>query len=272
MIAAPAVDLRGGRCVQLVGGRPEDERVSLPDPVAVAERWWGLGFATLHFVDLDAALRLGDNLPVLERLLAATPAETQVGGGVRDGARIDALLTAGADRVIVGTKAIDEPEWLAAEAERNPGRLMLALDTRNGRVLRKGWTEDTGIPVERFLGDIARLPLAGVLSTDVGREGRMEGIDRQAVARVIEACPHPAWISGGVTTTDELAFLGSRGAAGAVLGMALYTETLDPAAVAPRWGGRTPAAPDTHTPDAGTATAGHPAAGGPEADDTKESS
>ena len=175
---------------------------------------------------------------MLERLLAATPAATQVGGGVRDGARIDALLAAGADRVIVGTKAIDEPDWLRAEAERNPGRLMLALDTRDGRVLRKGWTEDTGTLVERFLADIAALPLAGVLSTDVGREGKMEGIDRAGVARVIEACPHPAWISGGVTTTEELDWLGGQGAAGAVLGMALYTDTLDPAAVAPRWGGR----------------------------------
>lgn len=239
MIAAPAVDLRGGRCVQLVGGRPEDERVSLPDPVAVAERWWSLGFGTLHFVDLDAALGHGDNLDVLEKLLAATPATTQVGGGVRDGARIDALLAAGADRVIVGTKAIDEPDWLAAEAERNPGRVMIALDTRAGRVLRKGWTEDTGVEVERFLGDVASLPLAGVLSTDVGREGKMEGIDRASVGRVIEACPHPAWISGGVTTTSELEYLDERGAAGAVLGMALYTETLAPDVVAPRWGRRT---------------------------------
>ncbi|MEX2465858.1 MAG: HisA/HisF-related TIM barrel protein, partial [Gemmatimonadota bacterium] len=78
----------------------------------------------------------------------------------------------------------------------------------------------------------------GVLSTDVGREGKMEGIERASVARVIEACPHPAWISGGVTTMDELDYLGKQGAAGAVLGMALYTETLDPAMVAPKWGGR----------------------------------
>lgn len=242
MIAAPAVDLRGGRCVQLVGGRPEDERVSLPDPVAVAERWWALGFGTLHLVDLDAALGHGDNLAVLEKLLAATPAETQVGGGVRDGARIDALLAAGADRIIVGTKGIDDPDWLALQAGRNPGRLMLALDTRDGRVLRKGWTEDTGIAVEQLLSDIAELPLAGVLSTDVGREGKMEGIDRDSVARIVATCPHPAWISGGLTTPDELAFLDEQGAAGAVLGMALYTETLDPQEVAPRWGGR--AAPE----------------------------
>ncbi|MDZ7778688.1 MAG: 1-(5-phosphoribosyl)-5-[(5-phosphoribosylamino)methylideneamino] imidazole-4-carboxamide isomerase [Gemmatimonadota bacterium] len=245
MIAAPAVDLRGGRCVQLVGGRPEDERVSLPDPVAVAERWWSLGFGTLHLVDLDAALGHGDHLAVLEKLLGATAATTQVGGGVRDGARIDALLAAGADRVIVGTKAIDEPDWLATEAERNPGRIMIALDTRAGRVLRKGWTEDTGIEVERFLGNVASLPLAGVLSTDVGREGKMEGIDRASVGRVIEACPHPTWISGGVTTMSELEYLEDRGATGAVLGMALYTETLDPDVVAPRWGGRTEPTTDT---------------------------
>src|SRR5690606_12676792 len=130
MIAVPAVDLRGGRCVQLVGGRPEEERVSLPDPVAVAERWWAAGFTTLHVVDLDAALGVGDNLPVLERLLGATPATTQVGGGVRDDARIERLLGAGADRVVVGTKAIDDPEWLASAAARHPGRLVLALDTR----------------------------------------------------------------------------------------------------------------------------------------------
>ena len=235
MIAAPAVDLRGGRCVQLVGGRPEDERVSLPDPVAVAERWWQAGFGTLHFVDLDAALGDGDNLDVLRKLLAATPAETQVGGGVRDGARIDALLEAGADRIIVGTKAIDDMAWLAMEAGRNPGRLMLALDHRDGQVLRKGWTEESGLSVDQLMSDIAELPLAGVLSTDVGREGRMEGIDREAVAHVVEAC------------------LEEQQAAGAVLGMALYTETLDPAAVAPRWGGSPDRAPDDDT--RGTSTA-----------------
>ena len=238
MIAAPAVDLRGGKCVQLVGGRPDDERVSLPDPVAVAQRWWSLGFGTLHLVDLDAALGGGDNLPLLGRLLVSTPARTQVGGGVRDGRRIEALLAAGADRVIVGTRAIDDPDWLAARAEQHPGRIMVALDTRDGRVLRKGWTEDTGIEVERFLSELATLPLAGVLSTDVGREGRLQGIDREGVGRAIAACPHPTWISGGVTTTDELAHLEAAGAAGAVLGMAIYTDTLDAGEVAARWGGR----------------------------------
>ncbi len=237
MIAAPAIDLRGGRCVQLVGGRPDRERVSLPDPVAEARGWHGGGFATLHVVDLDAALGSGDNLALVERIVRTTPAETQVGGGVRDDGRIDGLLGAGADRVIVGTRALDDPEWLSRTAARHPGRVTVALDTSDGRVLRKGWTEDTGIEVTSYLPQLAGLPLAGVLSTDVGREGRMEGIDRSSCLRVIEASPHPVWISGGITTMDELEYLEAAGAAGVVLGMAIYTDTLDRQAVADRWGG-----------------------------------
>jgi phosphoribosylformimino-5-aminoimidazole carboxamide ribotide isomerase len=236
MIAAPAVDLRGGRCVQLVGGRPEDERVSLPDPVAQAERWYAGGFGTLHIVDLDAALGSGDNLEVILRIVAATPADKQVGGGIRDEDRAAALLEAGVDRIVVGTRAVDDREWLAALAERWPGRVMIALDTRDGRILRKGWTEDTGLELARYLPGLADLPLGGILATDVGREGRLEGIDREAVGETIRLSPHPLWASGGVTTMDELAYLDEEGAAGAVLGMALYTETLDPGDVAARWG------------------------------------
>ena len=102
MIAAPAVDIRGGRCVQLVGGDPAAEVVALPDPVAVAQRWRALGFAVLHVVDLDAALGSGSNLGVVERILAATSAEVQVGGGVRDEAAVQRLWDAGARRAIVG--------------------------------------------------------------------------------------------------------------------------------------------------------------------------
>ena len=236
MIAVPAVDLKGGRCVQLVGGRPEDEAVSLPDPVAVAARWARLGFSELHIVDLDAALGSGDNLDVVREVLRATDLGTQVGGGIRDDARADELLEAGTDRIVVGTRAIDDPDWLAALAGRHPGRVVLALDTRDGRVLRKGWQEDSGIELADMLSSLGDLPLAGVLSTDVGREGRMAGIDRESVRRTVAATGLPVWISGGVTTEDELAFLEEIGAAGAVLGMALYTNTLDAKAVARRWG------------------------------------
>lgn len=236
MIAIPAVDLRGGRCVQLVGGRPEEERVSLPDPVAVAARWRRAGFDAVHVVDLDAALGTGDNAGIIRRIVEATDADVQVGGGVRTDERVDLLLSGGVGRVVVGTKALDDPEWFGELARRCPRQVMIALDTRDGMILRKGWTETTALRVEEYLPGLADLPLAGVLSTDVGREGRLEGIDRDGCARVIDASPHPVCISGGITTLDELAFLADAGAASVVLGMAIYTDTLDTNEVARRWG------------------------------------
>jgi phosphoribosylformimino-5-aminoimidazole carboxamide ribotide isomerase len=242
VIAIPAVDLKGGRCVQLVGGRPDDERVSLPDPVAVARRWYAAGFGTLHVVDLDAALGSGDNRALALRVAEESPAEVQVGGGVRSDALADELLARGVERVIVGTRAVEDPAWLAALAERHPRRVVVAADVRDGVVLRRGWTEGSQVEVTAFVADLAGVPLAGVLCTDVGREGRMEGIDRASTTRVVEASPHPVFISGGVTTLDDLSALEQVGAAGAVLGMALYTGALDADEVARRWGSPPPTA------------------------------
>lgn len=236
-VAIPAVDLRGGRCVQLVGGSPDQERVSLPDPVAVARDWRARGFRVLHVVDLDAALDDGDNLSLIEAIAREAPGELQVGGGIRDRDRAARVLDAGADRIIVGTRAVDDPEWLAALAARFPGRVAVAADVRDGMVVRKGWTEASEQDVLDFVRGLASLPLAGVLSTDVGREGRVQGIERAGVARVLDGSPHPVWISGGVTTVDELQWLRERGAAGAVLGMALYSGILDADGVAREFGG-----------------------------------
>ena len=237
MIATPAVDIRGGRCVQLVGGRPDEERVSLPDPVVVARQWYQMGFSTLHLVDLDAALASGDNLPLLRTLVTSTPAVTQVGGGIRNDARADVLLEAGADRVVVGTRALEDPDWLFALAHRQPGRVMVAADTRDGYVLTKGWTEQSRLSITDFFQRLEDLPLAGVLTTDVGQEGRLQGMNRQAVEDTLKWRAHPIWISGGVTSEDDLAWLEEHGAAGAVMGMALYTGTLSAPSVAARWGG-----------------------------------
>lgn len=236
MIALPAVDLREGRCVQLVGGRPEEERVSLPDPVAVARRWWDHGFRELHVVDLDAALDRGDNRKHVRALIAATGARVQVGGGVRSAEAVAELLDAGARRVVVGTRAATDRPWLETVARDHPGRLVVAADVRGGEVLVRGWTETTGRPVEEFLRELEGIPVAGVLCTDVAREGRVEGIARPGVRAVVEASPHPVWISGGIRSLDDLRFLEEVGAAGAVLGMALYTGVLDGDAVAREYG------------------------------------
>lgn len=236
MIAIPAVDVSGGRCVQWVGGQPEDERVSLPDPVAVAARWWRDGFRSLHVVDLDAALGRGHNRAVVREVIASTSAVTQFGGGVRDRAGIERVLAAGADRVIVGTRAVEEPSWLARAAAAFPLRVVVAADIRDDRVLRRGWTRASELAIEEFLAIVDDLPLAGVLCTDVAREGRVQGSDTGQAADIMAASSHPVWVSGGIATMEELRCLESAGAAGAVLGMALYDGTLPARRVAQEFG------------------------------------
>ena len=223
--------------MQWVGGLPETERVSLPDPAAVAERWWRAGFGTLHVVDLDAALGRGHNRALVRELIARTEAVTQFGGGVRDRAGIAGALAAGTDRVIVGTRAVEDWAWLARAAAEFPNRVVVAADTRGGKVLRRGWTRASDTSVEDFLSTLDDLPLAGVLCTDVAREGRVRGGDPERARAVIEASPHPVWMSGGISSLEELRRLGRAGAAGAVLGMALYDGTLPMEALAAEFGG-----------------------------------
>ncbi len=237
MIAVPAVDVRGGRCVQLVGGRPEDERVSLPDPAAVARRWWDEGFRTLHVVDLDAALGAGRNREAVRAVLEATSADVQVGGGIRDTETAEELLEEGADRIVVGTRALQDSKWLEGLSRSHPGRVVVAADVRDGRILTKGWTQASDLEVESFLPELGSFPLAGVLCTDVGREGRMTGVDRSAVRRVLDASPFPVWISGGIGSLEDLRTLKELGAHRAVLGMSLYTGALEARTVAREFGG-----------------------------------
>ncbi len=223
--------------MQWVGGLPETERVSLPDPVAVAERWWRSGFGVLHVVDLDAALGQGDNRALVRELISCTDALAQFGGGVRDRAGIERALEAGADRVVVGTRAVEDPDWLARAAAEFPDRVVAAADMRDGKVLHRGWTRVSDASVEDFLVALKELPLAGALCTDVAREGRVEGGDPALSRAVVRASAHPVWMSGGISSLEELRRLGSAGAAGAVLGMALYDGTLPVEAVAAEFGG-----------------------------------
>jgi phosphoribosylformimino-5-aminoimidazole carboxamide ribotide isomerase len=233
MIAYAAVDLRAGRVVQLVGGRPDSERVSLPDPAAVARRWVDDGFAALHVVDLDAALGHGDNAAAIDAILsAAGDVPVQVGGGVRTTQRAELLLAAGATRVVVGTRAVEERDWLEQLASCFPDRIVVAADVRGDDIVVRGWTASTGRPAAAFLAGLAGIPLGAALVTDVLREGRMVGADVGRFADLVRAASHPLIASGGIAGADDLAALAEAGAAGAVLGMALYTGALDARGIA----------------------------------------
>ncbi|MBI3790678.1 MAG: 1-(5-phosphoribosyl)-5-[(5-phosphoribosylamino)methylideneamino]imidazole-4-carboxamide isomerase [Gemmatimonadetes bacterium] len=232
MIAIPAVDLREGACVQLVGGALDEERVRLDDPVAVARGWGAAGFTRLHVVDLDAAFGQGTNADVIAEILREVPLEIQVGGGVRSAERIEQLMAAGADRVIVGTRALEDPWWFEEMASRYPQQLIVACDVRERRVVTRGWTETTSRLVLDVIEELAALPIAGFLVTAVHKEGRMGGTDLPLMQDVAEAAAVPVLASGGIGTVADLHALEDRGVAGVVLGMALYTGALDPRAIA----------------------------------------
>lgn len=232
MIAYAAIDLLGGRVVQLVGGRPGHERVNLPDPLAVAAGWVSAGFSWLHVVDLDAALGTGSNRDVIERIIAESPVPVQVGGGVRDDASAGALLAAGAARVMVGTRAIEDRAWLDALARRHPGRVVVAADVRGERIVLRGWSVEAAEEPNALLAGLDSLPLAGVLVTDVGREGSMAGADVARFAALAAATRHPLIAAGGISGMDDLRELARHEIAGAVLGMALYTGAVEPRAIA----------------------------------------
>ncbi len=228
MIVIPALDLREGACVQLVGGRYEDERVRIEDPLAVARDWRARGFRRLHVIDLDAATGRGSNAAVIAQVLAEPGLEVQVGGGVRDDRAVTDLIAAGAARVIVGTRALEDPGWLARMAAEFPGRLVVAADVRGRRVLAGGWQRDTGLDVLDSLRTLEPLPLAGVLVTAVHREGQLAGTDLELIAEIAAGTGLPLYIAGGITTPYELTALDRLGIHAAVIGMALYRGALDP--------------------------------------------
>jgi phosphoribosylformimino-5-aminoimidazole carboxamide ribotide isomerase len=228
MMAIPAVDLRDGKCVQLVGGSYERERVRLDDPIEVARGWVRLGFSRLHVVDLDAATGRGSNASLIRDLLQDVDADVQVGGGVRSVEQIDQLLAAGAQRVVVGTRAIEEPAWLEDAAATFPGQLIVAADVRNRRVVTRGWSRNLSRDVLALVDELDEHPLAGILVTAVHREGQMTGADLFLMEDVAESTSCPVIASGGIATMHDLRELAERGVAAAVLGMALYTGALDP--------------------------------------------
>ena len=236
MIAIPAVDLRDGACVQLVGGSFAQERVRLENPVDVARSWEHYGFRRLHVVDLDAATGHGSNIGVVRSLLFDSGIPVQVGGGIRTSEMVQDLLEAGAQSVIVGTRAIEEPEWLAELAARHPGEIIVACDVRERRVTTRGWAHTLPIDILDVVDELNPLPLAGLLVTAVHREGQMQGTDLPLMEDVAESSHFPVYASGGVTTMQDMRALEHRGLAGVVIGMALYTGALDPVVLAGEFG------------------------------------
>ena len=228
MRVIPAVDVMDHKVVQLVGGVPGSQQIVIPDPVSVAEMWIGKGADYLHLVDLDAAFDKESNIPVFKRIIEELGVPAEIGGGIRSTETVDELVSAGADRIVVGTKAVKEPEWLAEIADRHPGRIVLSMDTKGGSIAIKGWQESASRTVDEMFDIIRDMPLAGVLNTNVDVEGQRKGIDEAQARDFISRCPCPVIASGGVTSEEDARILADAGAEGSVVGLALYTEVIRP--------------------------------------------
>ncbi|MDB9253729.1 MULTISPECIES: 1-(5-phosphoribosyl)-5-[(5-phosphoribosylamino)methylideneamino]imidazole-4-carboxamide isomerase [Halorubrum] len=224
----PAVDVQDGEVVQLVGGeRGTGKRYG--DPVAAAERWVEAGAETLHLVDLDGAFE-GErvNAGAIESVVDAVGGDgadavgLQLGGGIRAAEGARALLDLGLDRVILGTAAVETPDIVAEIDETHPGSVVVSLDAKDGEVVVSGWTEGTGLDPAEAAARYEELGAGAILFTNVDVEGQLDGIDREAVASVVEAVDIPVIASGGVATVEDVIDLKEAGAAAVVVGTALY--------------------------------------------------
>ncbi len=225
----PAIDLRGGRCVRLRQGDYSHETIFGDDPAAMAERWVSHGAARLHVVDLDGAragrpANLDSVRAIVGRVGAAVPC--QFGGGVRSNEIVAEVLAAGVERVVVGTKALAEPDWFGSLCREFPGRVCLGLDARDGHVATDGWTNVSTTLAIALAREFDELPLAAIIYTDISRDGMMRGVNLQGVEEMTRAVRTPVIASGGVTTLDDVRELAKLRVAGCIVGRALYEGIL----------------------------------------------
>ncbi|MBX3415713.1 MAG: 1-(5-phosphoribosyl)-5-[(5-phosphoribosylamino)methylideneamino]imidazole-4-carboxamide isomerase [Pirellulales bacterium] len=227
----PAIDLRGGMCVRLQQGDYGRETVFGDDPAQMARHWIELGGACLHLVDLDGA-RDGrpTNLESIRRIRQAVQVPLELGGGIRDEETIRALADEGIDRLVVGTKAIKEPDWFRAMCRKFPHRLVLGLDARDGHVATDGWLETSSVQATTLAEQFADEPLAAIVYTDIATDGMLAGPNLGALAEMRRATELPLVASGGVTTVEDIARLTAARMDGAIVGRALYEGKLDLAA------------------------------------------
>ena len=223
----PAIDLRDGQCVRLRQGDYDQQTVFDENPVAVAQRWVAEGGEILHLVDLDGAK---DGRPVnsesVRAIVDAIDVPCQLGGGVRSEETIRDWLEVGVERLVVGTKAVKEPDWFAEMCLAFPHRLVLGLDARDGMLATEGWLETSDVAAVAAARRFAELPIAAIVYTDIARDGMMQGANISAMAAMKQAVEIPVIASGGVTTVDDVSQLASVPMDGCIIGRALYEGSM----------------------------------------------
>ena len=232
MLIIPAIDLKDGKCVRLRQGRMDDSTVFSDDPVDMAAKWVDAGCRRLHLVDLNGAFA-GEpvNGEIVREIAKAYPnLPIQIGGGIRSAETIEAYLNAGVSYVIIGTKAVKEPQFVTDMCKAFPGNIIVGLDAQDGRVAIDGWAEVTDVMAvdlaKRFRDD----GVSSIVYTDIARDGMMQGVNVEATVDLAVQGGIPVIASGGVTNIDDiraLAKVADQGILGAITGRAIYEGTLD---------------------------------------------
>jgi len=232
MLLIPAIDLKEGKCVRLRQGRMEDNTVFSDDPVAVAGKWVEQGARRIHLVDLDGAFAgKPKNADIIKAIAEAYPdVPVQIGGGIRDEATIQGYLDAGVQYVIIGSKAVSDPDFVREMASKFTGHVIVGLDAKEGMVATDGWATVSDKNVTELAKEFESNGVVAIIYTDIARDGMMEGVNVDATARLARAISIPVIASGGITNMDDIHGLGKvagDGIMGAITGRAIYEGTLD---------------------------------------------
>jgi phosphoribosylformimino-5-aminoimidazole carboxamide ribotide isomerase len=231
VIVIPAIDLKEGKCVRLEQGLMEKDTVFCDNPADQAREWGRQGAELLHIVDLDGAFA-GEpkNRASIEAIVKAIAIPTQLGGGIRDIPTIEAYLSLGIGRVILGTAAQRNPELVEEACRLFPGRIVVGIDAKNGMVAVQGWAEVTGVTAVDLAKRFEGYGVAAIIYTDIARDGMMQGPNIEATRALAEAISIPVIASGGVSSLkdiENLMAIEASGIAGAITGKAVYTGAID---------------------------------------------
>jgi phosphoribosylformimino-5-aminoimidazole carboxamide ribotide isomerase len=223
VIIFPAIDLRDGKCVRLIEGDFERETVFDDDPAAAARRWREAGATWLHVVDLDGA-RTGEsgNLDAIAAIVQAVDCPVQVGGGIRSVESAEQLFSAGVSRVIVGTAIVTDPEMVDALVCQFPGKVVAGLDARDGNLALSGWLEQGSVSALETARDLPARGIETVVFTDIRRDGTLSGPNVDALTEMIAIPGIEVIASGGIGSIDDVRNVAEAGAAGVIIGRALY--------------------------------------------------
>ncbi|OIP64253.1 MAG: 1-(5-phosphoribosyl)-5-[(5-phosphoribosylamino)methylideneamino]imidazole-4-carboxamide isomerase [Nitrospirae bacterium CG_4_9_14_3_um_filter_53_35] len=231
MIVIPAIDLKNGKCVRLVQGNMDQETVYSDNPLQMARRWEKLGAELLHLVDLDGAVEgTPKNLDLIQEMVKGLFMPVEVGGGIRSLETIDSYIRAGAMRVVIGTRAVEDPDFLTEACRRFPGKILAGIDARNGYVAVHGWTKVTERPATDLAREIQGQGVSAVIFTDIHRDGMQTGPNIESTRALAESISIPVIASGGISSLEDVRALmriEPCGVIGAITGRALYTGALD---------------------------------------------